>query len=224
MIDHLLARNILWARRRETEDPGFFKRLAAQQAPRYLWIGCSDSRVPANVITDLDPGEVFVHRNVANQIDGQDPNAMAVLHFAVNVLKVQEIIVCGHYGCGGIIASQSLPTGDPVLDRWLTPISGMCPAPLRPDEDQTAFFNRLCEANVQRQVETLATLPVILDAWARGQSLALHGLVYAIHDGILHDLAISRTGPNTVSIAQFAMTGDDDMDEDHPSCCGCGGH
>lgn len=223
MIDHLLARNMAWAQQRQQDDPGFFARLAAQQAPRYLWIGCSDSRVPANVITDLDPGEVFVHRNVANQIWPDDTNAMAVLHFAVNVLKVRDIIVCGHYGCGGIAASQNLPIGDRYLDDWLTPLTSLEIAPM-PGESQQAFLNRLCEQNIRRQVDTLSALPVIRNAWDSGQELAIHGVVYAIQDGILHDLGVSRTSAATVSIAQFAMADDDISDDDHASCCGCGGH
>ena len=197
----------------------FFERLVAQQAPRYLWIGCSDSRVPANVITGLDPGEVFVHRNVANQIDGNDPNIMAVLHFAIKFLKVQDIIVCGHYGCGGVLASQNLPTGDTVLDHWLTPLAGIVARQANNDP------NRLCEANVRHQVDILTQLPVIQQAWAGGQKLALHGLVYAISDGILHDLAVTRTESSPRSLTDFAMTTDSvDEDDLHPLDCPCGKH
>ena len=189
MIDHLLAQNMAWAQEKLQEDPGFFQRLVAQQAPRYLWIGCSDSRVPANTITGLDPGEVFVHRNVANQISGDDANIMAVLHFAIKVLKVQDIIVCGHYGCGGIAASQNLPTGDAILDQWLAPMANLSAPSHHGDR-----LDQLCEANIRRQVDVLSTLPVVQQAWESGQKLALHGLVYAISDGILHDLGVTKTG------------------------------
>lgn len=190
MLKDLFARNLEWARAHVAADPEYFRRLAAQQAPEYLWIGCADSRVPANVITGLDPGEVFVHRNVANLVHPADMNCLAVLQFAVEVLKVRHIIVCGHYGCGGVHAAMS-GEGNGLLDHWLEPIRELArqhDSSLAPIQDQGVRLNRLCELNVAAQVRRVAETPIVRQAWARGHGLAIHGWVYGINDGLLRDL------------------------------------
>ncbi len=190
MLKDLFARNLEWARAHVAADPEYFRRLAAQQAPEYLWIGCADSRVPANVITGLDPGEVFVHRNVANLVHPADMNCLAVLQFAVEVLKVRHIIVCGHYGCGGVHAAMS-GEGNGLLDHWLEPIRELArqhDGSLAPIQDQGVRLNRLCELNVAAQVRRVAETPIVRQAWARGHGVAIHGWVYGINDGLLRDL------------------------------------
>lgn len=194
-MKELLEGNRLWAAERVQQDPGYFKRLQAQQAPQYLWIGCSDSRVPANVITRLDPGEVFVHRNVANLVNPGDLNCLSVLQFAVDVLKVRHILVCGHHGCGGVRAVLSGGRNG-IVDYWLRPLREIADlhcdelAPLPMDER----VNRLSELSVKKQVERLAATPIVQEAWARGQQLELHGIVYDLGDGVLHDLGCSSSG------------------------------
>lgn len=194
-MKELLEGNRLWAAERLQQDPGYFKRLQAQQAPEYLWIGCSDSRVPANVITRLDPGEVFVHRNVANLVNPGDLNCLSVLQFAVDVLKVRHILVCGHHGCGGVRAVLSGGRNG-IVDYWLRPLREIADlhceelAPLPMDER----VNRLSELSVKKQVERLAATPIVQEAWARGQQLELHGIVYDLGDGVLHDLGCSSSG------------------------------
>ena len=189
-IPDLLARNRAWADGKTAADPGFFKRLVAQQSPPYLWIGCSDSRVPANEIVGLDPGEMFVHRNVANLAPPQDANFLSVLQYAVQVLKVRHILVVGHYGCGGVRASlQGLRLG--LIDHWLSPIRALARA--HADElaalpDEAARLDRLCELNVLRQVENVAANPFVLDAWAAGAALSVHGWCYSLADGLVTDL------------------------------------
>jgi carbonic anhydrase len=175
------------------QDPGFFARLAGQQAPEYLWIGCSDSRVPANQIVGLLPGDVFVHRNVANVVVHTDLNCLAVLHFAVHVLKVKHVIVCGHYGCGGIAAVLRRERHG-LVDNWLGHVQdvvGKHVARLAAIEDETERQARLCELNVIEQVVNVSQTTVVRDAWERGQSLTLHGWIYGIHDGLLRDLRIT---------------------------------
>ncbi len=198
MLDTIFEQNRAWAAERDRQDPGFFQRLAAQQAPEYLWIGCSDSRVPANQICGLDPGEVFVHRNIANLVYEGDRNCQAVLHFSIAVLKVRHIIVCGHYGCGGVKAAIGEPQPD-VLQGWLSPIRDLAASNLnrlaRESSDETRL-DRLCELNVIRQVGVLTQLPVIREAWADGQPLAIHGLIYGLSDGHLRDLKCSVAGPD----------------------------
>jgi carbonic anhydrase len=197
MLDHLKARNRAWAERMTARDPGFFKRLEAQQAPEYLWIGCSDSRVPANQIVDLDPGELFVHRNVANLAPPQDANYLSVLQFAVDVLKVKHIIVVGHYGCGGVAAAiDSGRRG--LVDHWLHPIREVANAhraELDALADDRARLNRLCELNVTQQVKNVASDVFVQDAWARGQTLAIHGWVYALGNGVVRDLNVTVMRP-----------------------------
>ncbi len=186
----LLQRNVDWARQRVANDPDYFSRLAAQQAPAYLWIGCSDSRVPANVITGLDPGEVFVHRNVANMVYAADINCMSVVQFAVETLKVRHIIVCGHYGCGGVVAAiDSEQYG--LIDHWLEPIREQERAnkayldSLKAHDD---VVDRLCEINVTQQVSNLANSPILKRVWDRGQAVSIHGWIYSVADGLLRDL------------------------------------
>jgi carbonic anhydrase len=196
MLDHLKANNRAWAARKVAGDAGFFRRLANQQSPEYLWIGCSDSRVPANEIVDLDPGELFVHRNVANLAPPQDANYLSVLQFAVDVLKVKHIMVVGHYGCGGVAAAiDGRRRG--LVDHWLHPIReifhehrGELEAlPAGPRED------RLCELNVMRQVRNVAADVFIQDAWARGQEVSVHGWVYSLANGLITDLGVTVTNP-----------------------------
>ncbi len=175
------------------QDPDFFARLAGQQAPEYLWIGCSDSRVPANQIVGLLPGDVFVHRNVANVVVHADLNCLSVLHFAVDVLKVKHVIVCGHYGCGGIGAVLRRERHG-LVDDWLRHVRDVArkhAARLAAIEDETERHARLCELNVIEQVVNVSQTAVVRDAWERGHSLALHGWIYGIHDGLLRDLRIS---------------------------------
>ncbi|MDP1738094.1 MAG: carbonic anhydrase [Caulobacter sp.] len=178
-------------------DPEYFRRLAGQQSPEYLWIGCSDSRVPANEIVGLDPGELFVHRNVANLTPPQDANFLSVLQFAVEILEVRHIIVCGHYGCGGVRAAVD-GRRHGLIDHWLQPIACLCrrdAAELDGILDFEARVNLVCERNVLAQVESLADNPFVRDAWGRGQPLSIHGWIYSIQDGLLRDLETTRQGP-----------------------------
>jgi carbonic anhydrase len=191
MLDDLKAKNRAWAKRKTEVDPDFFKRLASQQSPEYLWIGCSDSRVPATEIVDLDPGEMFVHRNIANLAPPQDANYLSVLQFAVEVLKVRYILVVGHYGCGGIRAAVE-STDHGLIDHWLTPIRDMaheCRHELDGLESQQKL-NRLVELNVVRQVRNVAANPFVTHAWRRGHKLAIHGWVYSLENGLITDLNV----------------------------------
>jgi carbonic anhydrase len=199
MLDHLKAKNRAWAAQKVSADAGFFRRLQDQQAPEYLWIGCADSRVPANEIVGLDPGEMFVHRNVANLAPPQDANYLSVLQFAVDVLKVKHIIVVGHYGCGGIRAAVDGQRRG-LVDHWLHPIREVFHehrAELDAIPDERARLNRLCELNVIRQVKNVASDVFVQDAWARGQSLWVHGWVYSLADGLVIDLNVTVDGPET---------------------------
>ncbi len=193
MLDHLKANNQAWAARKISTDEGFFRRLEGQQAPKYLWIGCSDSRVPANEIVDLDPGEMFVHRNVANLAPPQDANYLSVLQFAVDVIKVKHIIVVGHYGCGGIAAAVDGRRRG-LVDHWLHPIREVFSdnrQALEAISDQRARLNRLCELNVMRQVRNVSSDVFVQDAWTRGQELCVHGWVYSLSNGLVTDLNVS---------------------------------
>jgi carbonic anhydrase len=197
MLDQLKANNRAWAERMVAADGGFFRRLERQQAPQYLWIGCSDSRVPANVIVDLDPGEMFVHRNIANLAPPQDANYLSVLQYAVEVLKVRHVLVVGHYGCGGIAAAVDGGRHG-LIDHWLHPIREV--AREHRDEldaiaDQRARLDRLCELNVARQVRNVAADVFVQDAWARGQELRVHGWVYGLGSGLITDLNVTVGGP-----------------------------
>ena len=180
-----------------SEDADFFRRLERQQTPRYLWIGCSDSRVPANTIVDLDPGEMFVHRNVGNLASPQDTNYLSVLQFAVDVLKVRHIMVVGHYGCGGVSAAVDGQRRG-LVDHWLHPIRELCRA--RSGEldalDGHRRLDRICELNVAQQVKNVASDVFVLDAWARGQNLSVHGWVYSIGNGLIKDLNVTVGRPS----------------------------
>ncbi|MSP90065.1 MAG: carbonic anhydrase [Alphaproteobacteria bacterium] len=197
MLDHLKANNRAWAKQKVTTDAGFFKRLERQQAPEYLWIGCADSRVPANEIVGLDPGELFVHRNVANLAPPQDANYLSVLQFAVDVLNVKHIMVVGHYGCGGVNAAVDGKRRG-LVDHWLHPIREVFHEHRRelgsiPDE--RARQDRLCELNVIRQVRNVASDVFVHEAWARGQSLSVHGWVYSLANGLITDLGVTVSQP-----------------------------
>ena len=193
MLDHLKANNRAWAGRIITADAGFFRRLEEQQAPEYLWIGCSDSRVPANEIVGLDPGELFVHRNVANLAPPQDINYLSVLQFAVDVLKVKHIMVVGHYGCGGVSAAVDGKRRG-LVDHWLHPIREVYHQHRRELDaimDWSARLNRLCELNVSRQVRNVALDVLVQEAWARGQELCVHGWTYSLANGLVTDLNVT---------------------------------
>ena len=197
MLDHLKANNRAWAERKVAHDAGFFRRLESQQSPEYLWIGCSDSRVPANEIVDLDPGELFVHRNVANLAPPQDANYLSVLQFAVDVLKVKHVMVVGHYGCGGIAAAVDGKRRG-LVDHWLHPIreiSNENRAELEALPEGAVRQDRLCELNVVRQVRNVASDVFVQDAWARGQPLSVHGWVYSLSNGLITDLGVTVNGP-----------------------------
>ena len=197
MLDHLKANNRAWAQRMRAADPGFFRRLELQQAPKYLWIGCSDSRVPANPIVDLDPGDLFVHRNVANLAPPQDANYLSVLQFAVDVLKVRHIMVVGHYGCGGVAAAVDGRRRG-LVDHWLHPVRELAHEhrhALDGLADPHARLNRLCELNVMRQVRNVAADVFLQDAWGRGQEVSVHGWIYSIANGLITDLNVTVNGP-----------------------------
>ena len=199
-LSELLARNRRWSEKLRRESPGFFEGLAHQQSPQYVWVGCSDSRVPANQIVGLLPGEVFVHRNVGNIVVQTDLNLLSVLQYALDVLKVQHVIVCGHYGCGAVLAAlRNQPLG--LIDNWLRNIKHVWERHQAELEalDPAGRADRLCELNVMEQVRHVAHTTVVQDAWRRGQELAVHGWIYRIADGILHDLGITLTSPEQVS-------------------------
>lgn len=192
----ILDNNRRWVSERLAEDPEFFRRRAAKHEPHYLWIGCSDARVPADVISGTEPGEMFVHRNIANQVMPSDANLLAVLQYAVEVLKVQDVIVCGHEECGGVKAALG-GAAPPAVDQWLMHVRNV--ARLHDDElqatpDGTARVVRLVELNVREQVYNLSRTSVVQEAWARGQTLRLHGLVYGLSEGILRDTGVSMDG------------------------------
>ncbi len=195
-LSHLIANNRAWAAEICEREPGFFSRLSQQQAPEYLWIGCSDSRVPANQIVGLLPGELFVHRNVANVVAHTDLNCLSVLQFAVDVLGVRHVVVVGHYGCGGVAAAlRDDKLG--LIDNWLRHVQDVQQKHRRhldalPGDD--ARVNRLCELNVIEQVVNVSQTTIVRDAWARGQELAVHGWVYGLQDGLVRDLGMRVTG------------------------------
>jgi carbonic anhydrase len=199
MLDDLKARNRAWAERKVAADPDFFRRLERQQAPQYLWIGCSDSRVPANEIVGLDPGELFVHRNVANLAPPQDANYLSVLQFAVDVLKVRDIMVVGHYGCGGVSAAVDGRRRG-LVDHWLHPIREVYDvhrAELEAIADRETRLDRLCELNVIRQVRNVASDVFVQEAWSRRQELYIHGWIYSIANGLVQDLDVTVGPPKT---------------------------
>ncbi len=191
-LQHLFDNNTAWADEIKASDPDFFMRLSRQQAPQYLWIGCSDSRVPANQIVKLPPGEVFVHRNIANLVVHTDLNCLSVIQFAVEILKVKHIIVCGHYGCGGINAAMESPNHG-LIDNWLGHVRDV----LRFNADRLAGLSQeeksdaLCELNVLEQVTNVCNSTIVQNAWKNGSDLTVHGWIYSIENGILKDLGAS---------------------------------
>jgi carbonic anhydrase len=196
MIKDLIDKNRAWSAAKTQVDPEFFRRLASQQSPEYLWIGCSDSRVPANEIVGLDPGELFVHRNVANLAPPQDANYLSVLQYAVEVLRVRHIMVVGHYGCGGISAAVDGQRHG-LIDHWLHPIRETYDEnrlDLEALADGPERLNRLCELSVIRQVRNVASDVFVQDAWDRGQTLSVHGWVYSLNNGLVTDLNVSVSG------------------------------
>ena len=198
-LEHLFANNRKWSQRIKARDPQFFDTLAQQQAPKYLWIGCSDSRVPANEIVDLLPGELFVHRNVANVVVHTDLNCLSVLQFAVDVLAVEHVIVCGHYGCGGIRAALSSASLG-LIDNWLRHVQDVRDRHLTEIEDiadDTTRIDRLCELNVVAQVRHVCQTTIVQDAWRRRQLLSVHGWIYSLQDGLLRDLHVTASGADS---------------------------
>ncbi len=212
-LHDLLERNRVWSEALSADDPSFFKRLSEQQAPKYLWIGCSDSRVPANQIIDMAPGEVFVHRNVANVVVHTDLNCLSTIQFAVDVLKVEHIIVVGHYGCGGVLAvleERRLGLGDNWL-RHVDDVKLRHAEALRHTDSPGERHDRLCELNVVEQVSNVCKTTIVRDAWDRGQALSVHAWIYSLQNGRVRDLgmhvsAIDELGPAVV--AAHALIGD----------------
>jgi carbonic anhydrase len=202
-VKELIENNRVWAESIKSHDPDFFHAMAQQQSPRYLWVGCSDSRVPATQLVGLRPGELFVHRNVANVVVHTDFNCLSALQFAVDVLKVDHIIVCGHYGCGGVQAAmQNLQLG--LIDNWLRHVQDVMhshEALLSKISDEAERLNRLCELNVIEQVLNVSRTTIVQNAWSRGQKLAVHGWIYEIGDGLLRDLNICIMNQGELSAA-----------------------
>jgi len=199
-IEELLDMNQAWAKKVAQEQPELFTTLAQQQAPKYLWIGCSDSRVPANEIVGLLPGELFVHRNVANLVKHVDFNCQSVIQYAVDVLKVEHIIVCGHYGCGGIkVALENTNAG--ISDYWLRSVKDIFlrhREELQSFQNQETCLNRMCEINVAEQVANLAHSKIVQTAWQKNQTLEIHGWIYGLNDGVIKDLNVSHKGLDDV--------------------------
>ncbi len=198
-LKNLFENNQAWAARMEKARPGFFNQLASQQSPKYLWIGCSDSRVPANEIIGLDPGEIFVHRNVANVVVHSDLNALSVIQYAVEHLKVEHIMVVGHYGCGGVLAATR-GTRIGLADNWLRHVQDVR---LRHRQRLNHLHshdleNAMCEMNVIEQVGNVALSNVMQDAWSRGQQISVHGWIYGLHDGLVKDLEVTMTSSEEV--------------------------
>ncbi len=192
-LQHLFEKNKAWAERIRRQEPDFFLRLSRQQSPQYLWIGCADSRVPANEIVDLSPGELFVHRNVANVVVHTDLNCLSVMQFAVDLLKVRHIIVCGHYGCSGVLAALRRDRLG-LADNWLRHVQDVRQKHellLTKIDDNTQAAARLCELNVIEQVANVCQTTIALDAWERGQELSVHGWIYGLQDGLLRDLNVT---------------------------------
>jgi len=196
-LSHLFENNKLWAGRIRQQDPEFFANLAHQQSPTYLWIGCSDSRVPANQIVGLAPGELFVHRNIANLVVHTDLNCLSVMQFAVDILKVRHVIVCGHYGCSGVLAALRRDRLG-LSDNWLRHVQDVREKHPEGIGDEVQASNRLCELNVIEQVANVCHTTIARDAWERGQELTVHGWIYGLQDGLLRDL--------NVTVADFHKT------------------
>lgn len=202
-LNNLLENNRAWAENIKQRDPEFFQTLAKQQSPKYLWIGCSDSRMPATQLIGLMPGEVFVHRNVANVVVHTDFNCLSVMQFAVDALKVNHIIVCGHYGCGGVQAAmRNLKLG--LIDNWLRHVKDVIhkhDTALSQIEDETERLNKLCELNVIEQVLNVASTTIVQNAWKQGQELAVHGWIYGLEDGLLRELGLSIANSSELAAA-----------------------
>jgi len=202
-LKRLLEQNQAWAENITANDPGFFPTLAKQQSPRFLWIGCADSRVPATQLIGMMPGEMFVHRNVANVVVHTDFNCLSVMQYAVDVLKVEHIIVCGHHGCGGVKAAMdNLQLG--LIDNWLRHVQDVIHAHeelLADVKDEEKRLNRLCELNVIEQVLNVGRTTIVQNAWQRGQEIVVHGWIYGLEDGLLRDLGVSIDNPNLISPA-----------------------
>ena len=199
-IKALIESNQAWAKQYEEENPGIFEKLSLQQNPDYLWIGCSDSRVPANTIIGLQPGEVFVHRNIANQVHHSDLNMLSVLEYAVNVLQVTDVILCGHYGCGGVKAAME-NTEHGLVDNWLRGIKDIYHKDVKALESldsEEAKLDLLCELNVKQQVRNLSMTPIVQKAWLRGQTLSVHGIIFGINNGIIKDLNVTTNAIDQV--------------------------
>jgi carbonic anhydrase len=194
-LDHLFENNRAWSEGIRQVQPEFFLELARQQAPKYLWIGCADSRVPANQIVGLMPGELFVHRNVANLVVHTDLNCLSVMQFAVDILKVRHVIVCGHYGCGGVAATFRRERLG-LSDNWLRHVQDVHEKHEKSVNDlpEAQALDRLCELNVIEQVSNVCRTTIVQDAWARGQELAIHGWIYGLHGGLLRDLEVTVAG------------------------------
>jgi carbonic anhydrase len=195
-LQRLLDQNRAWAENIKASDPDFFPTLAKQQSPKFLWIGCADSRVPSTQLVGVAPGEMFVHRNVANVVDHTDFNCLSVMQYAVDVLKVEHIIVCGHHGCGGVKAAMdNLQFG--LIDNWLRHVQDVVhehEKVLAQIDDENERFDRLCELNVVEQVRNVSRTTIVQSAWQRGQELGVHGWIYGLQDGLLRDLGCSLTG------------------------------
>mmetsp|Transcript_15214 Transcript_15214/g.47478 ORF Transcript_15214/g.47478 Transcript_15214/m.47478 type:complete len:252 (-) Transcript_15214:37-792(-) len=200
-IQTLLQGNAKWRESISRSDPGLFDTLKGQQSPDYMWIGCADSRVPANQIVGRLPGEIFVHRNVANQFIHSDFNALSVLQFAVDVLKVKNVVVCGHYGCGGVKAAMEAERHG-LVDNWLRPLKALAHRhreELAAHDSFESRFNALCEINVRQQVRHVTQTTVVEDAWSRGQELHVHGAIYSVADGVLTDLHTTISSPEDIA-------------------------
>ena len=208
-LKELLENNRAWSEGIKAHDPGFFRALERQQSPRYHWVGCADSRVPATQLVGLLPGELFVHRNVANVVVHTDFNCLSVLQFAVDVLKVEHVIVCGHYGCGGVQAAMKNSRLG-LIDNWLRHVQDVMHAHegrLAGIEDEAARLDRLCELNVVEQVINVGRTTIVQEAWGRGQRLTVHGWIYGVGDGLLRDLGISVTSTEELSAARERAVG-----------------
>jgi len=211
-LDHLLQNNRAWAEKIKAQDPEFFESLAKQQSPHYLWIGCSDSRVPANQITDVTPGDMFVHRNVANVVVHTDLNCLSVVQYAVEALQVKHLIVCGHYGCGGVKAAlENSSLG--LIDNWLRHVQDVRQKheAVLAQVEESGRLNKLCELNVIEQVSNLCQTTIVQSAWQRGQQLFVHGWIYGLNDGLIRDLNVS-----TDSQAQLAANQRDAVNRTSP--------
>ena len=207
-VERVLQSNQRWAASHAGDDPGYFSRLQGQQSPEFMWIGCSDSRVPANQIVGMPPGNVFVHRNIANLVVHTDINCLSVLQYAVDVLQVQHVIVCGHYGCGGVHAALSGQSFG-LIDNWLRHIKDVYlahSAEMEELSDETQRWDRLCEINVLQQGANVCYTTIVQDAWRRGQALSVHGLIYDLRNGMLKDLTVSIEGVQQVrSLYRIAL-------------------